>query len=143
MFFYVLISTHFVLCVLLIGLVLLQQGKGADMGAAFGGGSNSIFGASGAGNFITRATTILAVMFMVTSIGLALFYSRAGSIPGALKVRESNPLAGSVMEQSGTQASEGKPEEKKAETVPDAKPLPVQAGSDTNTESSGAASTAK
>lgn len=56
---------------LLIGIVLLQQGKGADAGATFGGGGNTFFGASGADNFLTRTTTIIAIAFMCTSFLLA------------------------------------------------------------------------
>ncbi|MEA2624765.1 MAG: preprotein translocase subunit SecG, partial [Candidatus Binatota bacterium] len=63
---------HVVACVFLILVVLLQQGKGADMGAVFGGGGGStIFGASGAGNLLTKLTTGTAVIFFVTSLVLA------------------------------------------------------------------------
>jgi preprotein translocase subunit SecG len=56
----------------IIGLVLLQHGKGADMGAAFGGGaSGSVFGATGSANFLSRSTAALAVVFFMTSLGLA------------------------------------------------------------------------
>lgn len=61
---------HVTACLFLIGVVLLQQGKGADMGAVFGGSSSTIFGSSGAGNFLTRLTTIMAVVFMITSLTL-------------------------------------------------------------------------
>ncbi len=58
----------------IIGLVLLQHGKGADMGSGFGGGSSStVFGAGGAGNFLTRMTTTIAIVFFVTSFALAYF----------------------------------------------------------------------
>ncbi len=58
----------------LIGLVLVQQGKGADAGASFGGGaSQTVFGSSGSGNFLTRTTSILATVFFVTSLLLAYF----------------------------------------------------------------------
>jgi preprotein translocase subunit SecG len=63
----------------IVGLVLLQQGKGADMGAAFGSGASaSLFGARGSANFLTRATAILAIIFFSCNIGLAYLYSRAG-----------------------------------------------------------------
>jgi preprotein translocase subunit SecG len=56
----------------IIGLVLLQHGKGADMGAAFGSGaSGSLFGATGSANFLSRSTAVLAAVFFVTSLGLA------------------------------------------------------------------------
>jgi preprotein translocase subunit SecG len=63
--------THVLLAVVLIILVLLQHGKGADMGAAFGSGSaGSLFGASGSANFLSRTTSIAAAMFFVTSMSL-------------------------------------------------------------------------
>lgn len=65
---------HLLVTVVLIGLVLLQHGKGADMGAAFGSGaSGSLFGASGSANFLSRATAIVATVFFLTSLGLTYF----------------------------------------------------------------------
>jgi preprotein translocase subunit SecG len=66
--------THIILAVVLIVLVLLQHGKGADMGAAFGGGSSgSLFGASGSATFLSRSTGFVAAMFFSTSMGLTYF----------------------------------------------------------------------
>ena len=71
---------HIFVCVFLILVVLLQAGKGGGMGIAFGGGgSQTVFGSSGAGNFLTRLTSITAVIFMVTSLGLAHFSSQQDS----------------------------------------------------------------
>ncbi len=68
----ILIIIHVVVCVALIMIVLLQTGKGADMGAAFGGGSSqTLFGSTGASTFLSKATTIAAIIFMVTSLWLA------------------------------------------------------------------------
>ena len=65
---------HVLAAVGVIGLVLLQHGKGADMGAAFGSGaSGSLFGASGSANFLSRATAILATVFFLTSLTLTYF----------------------------------------------------------------------
>ena len=65
-------TLHFVVCLILIGVVLLQRGKGADLGASLGGGGgNTIFGSRGAGNFLTRITTAAATIFMCTSLTLA------------------------------------------------------------------------
>jgi preprotein translocase subunit SecG len=65
---------HVIAALGIIGLVLLQHGKGADVGAAFGSGaSGSLFGASGSTNFLSRATAILALVFFVTSMGLTAF----------------------------------------------------------------------
>ena len=71
-----LIILHVVVCVALIMIVLLQTGKGADMGAAFGGGSSqTLFGSTGASTFLSKATTAAAVIFMLTSLVLAYISS--------------------------------------------------------------------
>ena len=68
------IIIHIIVAVALILIVLLQTGKGADMGAAFGGGSSqTLFGGGGASTFLSRLTTIAAIIFMLTSLGLAYF----------------------------------------------------------------------
>jgi len=65
---------HLIVAITLIGLVLMQHGKGADMGAAFGGGSSgSLFGSSGSANFLSRTTAVLATLFFLTSLGLGYF----------------------------------------------------------------------
>ncbi|MFX4228974.1 MAG: preprotein translocase subunit SecG [Porticoccaceae bacterium] len=65
---------HFITAFLIVALVLMQQGKGAEMGASFGGGgSQTVFGSSGGGSFFGKLTAIMAVVFFVTSLGLALF----------------------------------------------------------------------
>jgi len=67
-----LVVLHVMACLVLILVVLLQRGKGSDVGAALGGGgSNTVFGSRGAGNFLTKLTTGSAVIFMVTSLSLA------------------------------------------------------------------------
>jgi len=67
-----LIIIHIVVCVALIMIVLLQTGKGSDMGAAFGGGaSQTLFGSTGASTFLSKATTVAAIVFMLTSLALA------------------------------------------------------------------------
>jgi preprotein translocase subunit SecG len=77
---------HIVVCFLLIVIVLLQTGKGADIGAAFGGGSSqTLFGSTGPGGFLTKITTVVAIVFMVTSIGLAYFSSHR---PGSSVMKE-------------------------------------------------------
>lgn len=62
---------HVVACVVLILVVLLQAGKGANMGAAFGGSSQTVFGSTGAGTFLGKMTTVIAVLFMLTSFFLS------------------------------------------------------------------------
>lgn len=64
---------HIVIAVLMTGLILVQQGKGADAGATFGGGgAATVFGAAGSANFLTRSTAILTAIFFLTSLGLAI-----------------------------------------------------------------------
>src|SRR5690349_6067120 len=70
---------HVVVSIGLILVVLLQTGKGAEVGAVFGGSSATIFGSSGAGNFLTRLTTGMAIVFMVTSLMLGYFAGRKPS----------------------------------------------------------------
>ncbi len=68
----VIVIIHIIVAIALILIVLLQTGKGADMGAAFGGGSSqTLFGSGGASTFLSRLTTIAAIVFMLTSLGLA------------------------------------------------------------------------
>src|SRR6478735_4358901 len=71
---------HVFLCLFLIIVVLLRAGKGGGMGIAFGGGgSQTVFGSSGAGNFLTRLTSITAAIFLITSLGLAHYSSQQDS----------------------------------------------------------------
>lgn len=72
----ILVIIHVIVCIALIMIVLLQTGKGADMGAAFGGGSSqTLFGSTGASTFLTKATTVAVIVFMLTSLGLAYISS--------------------------------------------------------------------
>ncbi len=69
----------------IIGLVLLQHGKGADMGAAFGSGSaGSVFGSAGSANFMSRSTAILAIIFFASSIGLTVFSTKKADNRGVM-----------------------------------------------------------
>jgi preprotein translocase subunit SecG len=75
----ILVLVHIVVCVALILIVLLQRGKGAGMGAAFGGSSQTVFGSSGATTFMHKITTMAAIIFMLTSLGLTFFFVRGGT----------------------------------------------------------------
>ncbi|HBX40623.1 preprotein translocase subunit SecG [Pseudohongiella sp. SYSU M77423] len=82
------VVVHVIAAIAIVGLVLLQQGKGADAGAAFGSGSSqTVFGASGSGNFLTKSTTVAAVIFFATSLVLAIYAKQysigAGAEDGA------------------------------------------------------------
>jgi preprotein translocase subunit SecG len=77
---------HLIIAAAVCGFVLLQHGKGADMGAAFGSGaSGSLFGAAGSANFLSRTTAILAALFFVTSIGLTFFGTLHGRPQGVME----------------------------------------------------------
>jgi preprotein translocase subunit SecG len=79
--YYAILTLHIIACLFLIGVVLLQQGKGQDLASAFGGGgTQTAFGPRGSANVLSRATTILAGMFMITSLGLSLVRPRQGTI---------------------------------------------------------------
>lgn len=91
---------HIIACVVLILVVLLQAGKGANMGAAFGGASQTVFGSSGAGTFLGKMTTLVAAVFMLTSLGLSYFALPQGasvmnslSRPEAKKATPQKPVA--------------------------------------------------
>ena len=77
--FPVLIILHVCVCVALILIVLLQKGKGAGMGAAFGGSSQTVFGSSGATSLLHKVTTAVAVVFMLTSLGLSIFIGKGAN----------------------------------------------------------------
>ena len=80
MMYTALIGLHVFACIFLIAVVLLQTGKGADMGAVFGGGSSeTVFGSSGAGNFLTKLTTGIAILFMLTSLVMTYGLARQTS----------------------------------------------------------------
>jgi preprotein translocase subunit SecG len=75
---YLLVVIHVIVCFFLIGVVLLQQGKSADLAGAFGGqGSQTAFGPRGAANLLTKLTTYAAILFMLISIALTILLSRA------------------------------------------------------------------
>lgn len=80
-----LLVVHVLVAIAVVGLVLLQHGKGADVGAAFGGGaSGSMFGATGSANFLSRATAILATIFFLTSMGLTYLASHQSTVQGVM-----------------------------------------------------------
>ena len=83
---------HVLTALSIIGLVLLQHGKGADAGAAFGSGaSGSLFGASGSANFLSRTTAVLAAVFFLSSLGLTYFSSHKSENKGVMELRKEVP----------------------------------------------------
>jgi preprotein translocase subunit SecG len=82
---FLLVSLHVIVSAILIGMVLLQKGKGADIGAAFGGASNTVFGPRGAQSFLAKLTTTAAIIFMITSFFLAITSVKKSSIMESVK----------------------------------------------------------
>ena len=81
----IVLSAHTIIALLIIALVLLQKGKGAEAGAAFGSGaSDTVFGTKGSSNFFSRATAILATAFFVSSLSLAYLSSQQADVPDSL-----------------------------------------------------------
>ena len=105
-------SIHVIAAVVLVVMVLLQQGKGADMGAAFGSGSaGSVFGASGSANFMSRTTALIATVFFCTSLGLTYISTNRTEDAGVMS------RMGEMIESSETQSTltEAESESEKAE----------------------------
>jgi preprotein translocase subunit SecG len=93
----ILIVLHVLVALAIIGLVLLQHGKGADMGSGFGGGaSGSLFGATGSANFLSRTTAVLAAVFFILSLALAYVATRkpaeqGGGVIDAIRAKQAQP----------------------------------------------------
>ena len=91
MAYYFILALHLTVCLILIAVVLLQSGKGADLAGAFGGGgSQTAFGARGAGTFLSKLTTACAILFMITSLSLAVLYNQktSGSVMEGVPVSQ-------------------------------------------------------
>src|SRR5512135_2826428 len=91
-----LITIHVVVSAILISMVLLQKGKGADIGAAFGGASQTVFGPRGAQSFLGKLTAGAAILFMFTSLGLAMTSSKRSSVMEGVKQEQTQPAAPAV-----------------------------------------------
>jgi len=107
-----LVIIHIIICIALIMIVLLQTGKGADMGAAFGGGgSQTLFGSGGASTFLSKATTVAAIVFMLTSFGLAFLSNNRSAESLVLKNKLSveKPAQTATPENAQNPASESAP----------------------------------
>lgn len=114
--FSIVLTVHVLVGLGVIALVLLQHGKGADMGAAFGSGaSGSLFGASGSANFLSRTTAALATVFFITSLGLSYLATDRQKAPtSVMDVAPEVPAA--AAEEAPAPASE--PADSKAQSIP-------------------------
>ncbi len=115
-----LIIMHVIVCIAIIMIVLLQTGKGADMGAAFGGGSSqTLFGSTGGSTFLGKMTTVVAVIFMLTSLGLA--YLSGHSMKKSIMTDQKAPI-----EQKAVPVEPEKSSHSEPETSQPAKPAQAQ-----------------
>ena len=114
MFYYAVVALHVIVCLILVLVVLLQAGKGADLAGAFGGGATqTAFGSRGPASFLTRMTTVVAVIFMLTSIGLSIMSDRRSAEDK------------SILETSGKTSVPA--QEQKTDTEPASVPTPTPA----------------
>jgi preprotein translocase subunit SecG len=134
---------HVFMCIILIAIVLLQTGKGADIGAAFGGASQTLFGGAGPANFLNRVTTIAAVVFMLTSLGLTLLSTHRSTSSIVDKARQTQQSP--VQEQPSTSPPSSTQAEQPPLENPSNKAVPVEekpvTQSSTSQESSGSTGT--
>jgi preprotein translocase subunit SecG len=121
--YYAVVTLHIIACLFLIAVVLLQQGKGQDLASAFGGGgTQTAFGPRGSANVLSRATTILAGLFMVTSLALSLLRPHEASVLDQVPAATATPSPGATPAQALPAAPSGAPvEAPTAPASPDAK----------------------
>jgi preprotein translocase subunit SecG len=113
-----LLVLHVLIAVAICGFVLLQHGKGADMGAAFGSGaSGSLFGAAGSANFLSRTTAVLAAVFFLSSLGLTYFATTRATTRGSVPQ--------GVMERTAPQKADGVPAAPGTTPAPATQPPPA------------------
>lgn len=103
---------HVITSAVLIGLVLMQHGKGADMGAAFGTGSaGSLFGSGGSANFLSRSTAVAATVFFVTSLTLTYLYAHPSRVQGVMDRADISKSVQQAPAQAGSAAPDSKSKE--------------------------------
>ena len=107
-----LVILHVFVCFLMIGAILLQSGKGAEIGAAFGGSSQTVFGSRGPANFLSKFTVIVAAVFMVTSFSLAILAKErnfSSTVIDLKKKETSLPAPAVPAEKSATPSGDSHP----------------------------------
>lgn len=121
----ILIVVHVLVAFSIVGLILMQHGKGADMGAAFGSGaSGSLFGATGSANFLSRTTAVLATVFFLTSLGLAYIVAQPSTSSSIMQTPvQSQPdtvpsVAVPPPGQTGSESQDTKPQAAQSQTTP-------------------------
>lgn len=118
MLYQVFLIIHIIIAISIIGLILMQHGKGADIGAAFGSGaSNTIFGSQGTGNFLYKATMFLALLFCITSISLTAFIDKYDRADSKSSIEKTLDLKG--IEAAAAKEQESSAQKNKNKTVND------------------------
>jgi preprotein translocase subunit SecG len=118
---------HLTVCLFLIFIILIQSSKGAEMGAAFGGSSQTLFGSRGAATFLSKLTTGMAIAFMVTSLLLAITSIRRGSVVSSFPVQETaekpfaNTTSGPIQDEQPVAPGQGETKETPAAPAEDSK----------------------
>ena len=131
-------TLHVTVCIVLIIVVLLQRGKGSDIGAALGGGgSNTVFGSRGAGNFLTKMTTVCAIIFMTTSLSLAYLATQDKDQRIFDNEAQANPAAtGTASDTTGTSTDDSDVSSGTLEEIPQP-PQGSGDGADTRSDTQG------
>ncbi|MDD5168928.1 MAG: preprotein translocase subunit SecG [Syntrophales bacterium] len=114
---------HVAVCIGLILVVLLQAGKGASMGAVFGGSSQTIFGSSGPGTFLSKMTTAVAIIFMLTSLGLSYLATQKG---GGTMMKKVAPPVAPIQQPAAPAAMPAAPAAAPQTPAPAAQPAPAK-----------------
>lgn len=118
---------HLIVCAFLIFIVLIQSSKGAEMGAAFGGSNQTLFGSRGAATILTKLTTASAILFMLTSLTLAVISFKRGSVMSNVpKQASEKPLAGAGANQGPLKAVPAAPGQGNAAKEPAKSTAPVK-----------------
>ena len=116
---------HLIVCLFLIFVILIQSSKGAEMGAAFGGSNQTLFGSRGAATVMNKVTTITAITFMLTSLTLAIFTGQQGSVMSSAPITQTakpvpDTSAGPIQEQPAA-PGQGEVQETPAPAQPEKK----------------------
>lgn len=117
------IIIHLIVCFLMIAAILLQAGKGAEIGASFGGSSQTVFGSRGPGTFLSKVTVGAAVIFMLTSLSLAFLSKQANTSSTVIDLHSPTQSENSAAHSEGSHATPA--EEKPVESSTDTAPAPA------------------
>jgi len=109
MLYTLIVIVHVLICFLMIGAILLQSGKGAEIGAAFGGSSQTVFGSRGPANFLSKFTVIVAAVFMVTSLTLAILAKQRNFSSTVIDLQQNSEPAAPPSAPSSQPSSESHP----------------------------------